>query len=157
MNNTEFNKILEQFSKEEEKLERTKGNDYTIGSDDRLNNFKTVGSLVHCPHCKNTVGPRVVWAIYKLKHVLALLAWVKTGKVESEGLFGRFSDDSVYNKLGYAIHIEETPKIAPTQTHKTGLLGIASPIPRGYYEPSTDSFWDGNKWVSHEGWAKLNG
>lgn len=103
----DFNKIQDELIAAEKKMSDTKGKDYTIGDSDRLNNFKTVGNLVHCPHCQKPVGPRVVLAVYILKHFLAFLAWVKTGKVESEGLFGRFLDMRVYSTLGLAIHKEE--------------------------------------------------
>lgn len=107
MDSARFNEILEQLIKQERKLGDTKGADYTIGDPDRLNNFKTVGSLVGCPHCQKPIGPRAVWAVYVLKHILALLAWVKTGKVESEGLEGRALDVRLYMPLGLGIAEEQ--------------------------------------------------
>lgn len=117
MNSQQFNTILERMITQDRKIGETKGADYTIGSDDRLNNFKQVGELVCCPHCKKSVGPRAVWAVYVLKHMLAILAWVKTGKVESEGLEGRFVDTRVYAALGQAI-AEEQAVMLPTQHEK---------------------------------------
>jgi hypothetical protein len=107
MTNKEFSPILEKFKSAMDSMEKTKGADYTIGSNDRLNNFKQVGQLVCCPNCKQPIGARAVWGVYILKHILALMAWVKTGKTESEGLFGRTLDTALYSVLGQAIGEEE--------------------------------------------------
>lgn len=107
METLEFNALLQECIEQDKKIGDAKGADYTIGSSDRLNNFKTVGELVCCPHCQKPVGPRAVWAVYLLKHMLALLAWVKTGKVESEGLAGRIYDVRLYGALGLAIAKEQ--------------------------------------------------
>lgn len=114
METNEFNEILNRLIEQDHKVGETKGADYTIGSPDRLNNFKTVGELVCCPHCQKPVGPRAVWAVYVLKHILAMLAWVKTGKVESEGLEGRAVDVRLYMPLGLGIAQDQEKEIAET-------------------------------------------
>jgi len=107
MEAAEFNELLNECIEQDKKLGETKGADYTIGNSDRLNNFKTVGELVCCPHCQKPVGPRAVWAVYVMKHILALLAWAKTGKVESEGLKSRAFDVRLYMPLGLGIAKEQ--------------------------------------------------
>lgn len=122
METPEFNALLQECIEQDKKIGDAKGADYTIGSSDRLNNFKTVGELVCCPHCQKPVGPRAVWAVYILKHMLALLAWVKTGKVESEGLAGRVYDVRLYGALGLAIAKEQqaVPEVAGVSPEHLG-------------------------------------
>lgn len=103
----DFNKLQDELIEAEKKMSDTKGKDYTVGESDRLNNFKTVGKLVCCGNCQQPIGTRAVFGVYYFKHLLAILAWIKTKKVESEGLFGRFLDVRVYSTLGLAIHKEE--------------------------------------------------
>jgi hypothetical protein len=78
----------------------TKGADYTIGNADRLYNFNQLAKDLG-------LTPRQVWYIYFAKHVNAVLAWVKTGKVESEGIEGRLIDIANYAKLGRLIAKQE--------------------------------------------------
>jgi len=111
MNTEQFNKILDKFQTEMTSMGETKGADYTIGSDDRLNNFKQVGELVCCPNCQKPIGSRAVFGVYLLKHIMAILAWIKAGRVESEGLFGRFLDTSLYSVLGFAISEEQKDEL----------------------------------------------
>lgn len=103
----QFNKLQDELIEAEKAMSETKGKDYTVGDPDRLNNFKAVGQLVCCGNCHKPVGTRAVFGVYYLKHLLAILAWIKTNRVESEGLFGRFLDMRVYSTLGLAIHKEE--------------------------------------------------
>lgn len=74
-----------------------KNHDYTAASQDALANFKMVAAMLG-------LKPRQVWAVYFMKHVMAVMAWAKTGKVESEGLAGRFVDLVNYAALGEAIY-----------------------------------------------------
>lgn len=73
-----------------------KNHDYTAASQDALANFKTVAETLG-------LKPRQVWAVYFMKHVMAVLAWAKTGKVESEGMTGRFVDLVNYAAIGNAL------------------------------------------------------
>jgi len=71
----------------------TKGAEYTIGSSDRLHNFRTVGEFTGIPMAK-------VWATYVYKHFAAVMAYVKNGKVQSnEPIEGRIMDVIVYMLL----------------------------------------------------------
>lgn len=63
-----------------------KGKDYTIGSDDRLHNFKTVAEFVG-------VTPAQVLAVYMYKHMAAVFSHIKNGGAfESEPIDGRLAD-----------------------------------------------------------------
>jgi len=86
---------------EEKEILNTKGQDYTQRDKDRLANFKNVARDLG-------VEPEVAWAVYFMKHIHAIMTWVKTGKVESEGLEGRFADIRNYALLGRAIYEEKT-------------------------------------------------
>jgi len=107
MTSVEFNKLLDEYIIEDRKVGDAKGADYTIGNTDRLANFKWVGGLVCCASCQKPIGTRAVFGVYFLKHIFAILAWVRTGQVESEGLKGRFTDTRIYSVLGAAIAKEE--------------------------------------------------
>lgn len=73
-----------------------KGHDYRIGNEDRLHNFITCAELLG-------LKPEQIWGVYFYKHVAAVFAWCKTGKVESEGIEGRFHDIINYAILGSEI------------------------------------------------------
>lgn len=90
------------ISKEEYEVWSCKGIDYTIGNADRLYNFKSIAEIIG-------ITPEQVWAVYFWKHVCAVLSWAKTGRVESEGIKGRFIDIANYAKLGRLIAEEGKP------------------------------------------------
>jgi hypothetical protein len=67
-------------------LLRVKGHDYTVGSPDRLNNFKMAGEFFDLP-------PEKVLGVYVYKHVTAIWSWIKSGgQSESEPIFLRLAD-----------------------------------------------------------------
>ena len=69
----------------------SKGAEYTMGSVDRLHNFRTVGEFVGIPMEK-------VWAVYVYKHFSAVMAYIKNNcHVKSnEPIEGRIMDVIVY-------------------------------------------------------------
>ena len=79
-----------------------KGHDYTIGNadKDRLYNFKATAERVG-------ITPMQVWAVHFDKQILAVAAYVKTGKVESEGISSRFHDIVNYAVLGKLLAEED--------------------------------------------------
>ena len=83
-----------------------KGRDYTIDQADenRLYNFYEVAELTG-------QTPMQVWSVYFLKHVFAVMAFAKTGKVESEGIDGRLYDIINYAILGKQI-VDKEAEIA---------------------------------------------
>lgn len=70
---------------------RSKGQEYTIGSTDRLANFRRVGEQLDVPMEK-------AWAIYFYKHYCAVMAYIKNGcQVKSnEPISSRIMDCIVY-------------------------------------------------------------
>jgi hypothetical protein len=89
-----------------------KNADYTAGKaeEDGLANFNMIGML-------NGDGAMKTWLTYYLKHTMAIIKYVRTGRVESEGIFGRFVDSINYCFLGYAIVMEQQKKV--TAVNKT--------------------------------------
>lgn len=104
MTDQEFAEFYTGFEDDMLRTLDAKGHDYTrgaeIGESDRLANFKTVAGMLG-------LTPLQVWAVYYLKHVFAILTYIKTGKVQSEGMRGRFLDAANYAVLGAAIHKEK--------------------------------------------------
>ena len=97
---SEFDKIVVTARQRQDHLLKVKGDDYTRHEPDRLSNFKRAAAGLG-------ISPLQVWAVYASKHWDALLAFVKTGKAESEAIEGRFDDLANYLYLGEALIKEE--------------------------------------------------
>lgn len=97
---SEFDAIV---AKAKEIYER-KGADYTIGKaeEDRLANFRATADLLG-------ITMMQAWSVHFYKHVSAIFAYAKTGKVESEGIEGRLLDVLNYAILGILI-TKQNPK-----------------------------------------------
>jgi hypothetical protein len=100
MNANEFMDIVAMMQGEQSGLLNIKGNDYTQGDADRLINFKRIAAELG-------VSPLLVWWVYFKKHIDAIAAYVKTGKIESEPLYGRFIDAQNYLYLGWALEVDD--------------------------------------------------
>ena len=75
------------------KVLQVKGDDYTIGTGDRLHNFKSVASFTG-------MTPEQVLGVYFYKHISAIFAYIKNGKQsESEPIEGRIVDAINYMLL----------------------------------------------------------
>lgn len=75
----------------EKKLLGDKGEEYTMSSSDKLENFKQVASLL------DRVEPKEVIMTYMLKHIFSIINFVNTGKTKSsESVFGRIQDARNY-------------------------------------------------------------
>lgn len=85
MNRDQFNEIIDQARNRQDNLLKVKGADYTRHSEDRLSNFKRVAEAIG-------LDPLKVWAVYAGKHWDAIMAYVKTGRTESEAIEGRLDD-----------------------------------------------------------------
>ena len=111
----ELLKLFEEMFEEEMQIFRDKGEEYTAGkadTEDALFNFKFVGDLVGttCEDCghSQSVGPKVVFAVYWLKHVLSIMNFVKAGTTPSgEGIMGRINDVRNYPGFLAALVLED--------------------------------------------------
>lgn len=136
MKNEEFDQMVNQFRWDQDDLIATKGHDYTIASPDRLFNFKFVGDLLG-------LRPEQVAAVYWLKHVMAILTHLKTGKLESsEPIEGRFLDEANYALLLQACMKEDKPpsttaEIPNIYGHKVGCACDRCLFIRGKHEVSS--------------------
>jgi len=100
MTSTEFNQIVATARARQDQLLKVKGNDYTRHEEDRLSNFKRSGASIG-------LLPIQVWAIFINKHIDAVMAYVKTGRTESEAIQGRLDDIVNYCYLGEALIREQ--------------------------------------------------
>lgn len=86
----------------------SKGKDYAgEDSGDRLANFKMVAGLLDMFNV-DAGTPEGTWAVYFLKHVFAILAYIGQ-RTESEPVKLRFVDARNYLDLGYALVEEGIP------------------------------------------------
>jgi len=85
-----FDAIVARARARQDAILRTKGADYTRHEEDRLSNFKRAAEALD-------LSPFRVWAIFAMKHMDAIMAFIKTGKTESEGIESRIDD--VHNYL----------------------------------------------------------
>lgn len=102
MDRGEFNDtiMLETFKRIKDLSDR-KGQDYS-GNGDVLTSFKSNATYLG-------MSPKAVWGVLVLKHWDALMTYVRTGKLESEGIDQRIDDIIVYMLLLKAMIAEETP------------------------------------------------
>ncbi|RLC39729.1 MAG: hypothetical protein DRH51_06665 [Candidatus Coatesbacteria bacterium] len=85
----DFYALVKNMQEEEQDILFRKGHDYQCGSDDVLANFKRIAERL-------SLSPLEVWAVYFLKHIDAILTFVKKGEVASEDIEGRFNDARNY-------------------------------------------------------------
>ena len=93
MTNKDFYELLEIMHKEETEIMVSKGKEYTVSSDDKLENFKT-GAKVY------GVDPKVVLGIFMDKHMASIRNYIKTGvEASTEPIEGRIMDARNYLAL----------------------------------------------------------
>lgn len=92
MDRTQFDTLVAAARARQDSLLAAKGADYTRHDPDRLASFKRLAKELG-------VDPRIVWAVYAGKHWDAIVAYVKTGRAESEALQGRLDDLANYLHL----------------------------------------------------------
>src|SRR5688572_15468284 len=85
MNRAEFEALVDAARNRQDGLLKSKGADYTRHSEDRLSNFKRNAEAVG-------ISTLQTWAVYAGKHWDAIMAFIKTGKAESEAIEGRLDD-----------------------------------------------------------------
>ena len=113
MNNQEFIAARERLNATCERILIEKGASYAGNREDtdRLTNFKLVAQLLDT--FEVDVGtPLGSWAVYMLKHVFAILAYIGQGS-ESEPIIGRFADLRNYTDLGYGLVEELEAELSP--------------------------------------------
>lgn len=103
MNFDVFSKLVDNLSTEEQDILRRKGEEYRCGNPDVLANFKRQAQLLDIP-------PEKIWAVYFLKHIDAIINYVRSGRIVSdEPIQGRIADARNYLLLGHALFTENQP------------------------------------------------
>ena len=122
MTSAEFVRVLEEFMGAQRSLLRAKGNDYQT-NDDRLSNFKTVAELTG-------LTPTQVWSVFFMKHVTAIMKFVRSGELRDESIQSRLHDAANYAVLLDAIVREQAAAldvdyrdVAPLIDHGVSPLG----------------------------------
>jgi len=85
----DFYALVKNMQEEEQDILFRKGQDYQCGSNDVLANFRRIAERL-------SLSPLEVWAVYFLKHIDAILTFVRQGTVASEDIKGRFNDARNY-------------------------------------------------------------
>lgn len=89
MNSFELKQVKRQLEGEEGNILFSKGTEYIVSNDDRLNFFYEYAN-------KLGADPKMVCAIFLMKHINSILNYVKTGKDSIEGIKGRIMDARNY-------------------------------------------------------------
>lgn len=104
MDYKKYNKLIDELIDEARQVSRDKGQDYTVGSQDALANFKTVAE-------RNGLDPMKVLGIYMMKHQDAIANYIRTGgQSESEPIKMRIIDNINYLCLLWGLVKEEEEK-----------------------------------------------
>lgn len=117
MNSSQFNQVVATARNRQDNLLKLKGDDYTQHEIDRLSNFK-----------RNAIASglttKQVWTVYFLKHIDAIMSYVKTGVEGSEPITGRLDDAINYLYLLEALIVEEDyiPTLGADDIHYVGKL-----------------------------------
>ena len=94
MKKADFNEMFKNMVKEEMQCFIDKGEEYTVGKDDALTNFKEVAKEVG-------ITPLQAWYVFFNKHIRSIASYVKTGSEKSnEAIECRIMDARNYLALG---------------------------------------------------------
>lgn len=89
MTNSELKKLKQDMEQKESSLLGTKGTEYIVSNEDRLKFFYDYVKQLD-------VDPKVVCAIFLMKHINSILNFAKTGVSGSESIDGRINDARNY-------------------------------------------------------------
>lgn len=129
MNSKNFVEMFDAMCEDEKNILISKGKEYRCGQeDDVLANFKRNAQLMG-------MSPSQVWAIYFMKHIDAILNFVRDGKTHSsESIDSRVFDARNYLALGLALFRDMCgPKIpqriASSNVHHLELSPLTAESP----------------------------
>lgn len=144
MDSETFTNLVQKMREEQDELLRQKGADYTRHDPDRLANFKRLAKDLAIP-------PLTVWAVYAGKHWDAIMAYIKSGKAESEDIRTRLIDLQNYLYLGQAILEDEKEWKGYYMTDANDpLKGLVEIKQKGEYSKENSikeqckPFWEGD-------------
>lgn len=96
MTTDEYATHFEEFVREMRSVTQAKNPDYSAGSSDAMANYYELSSATG-------VTPMQAWLCLTMKHVTAVMRYVKTGVSSSEPIHGRLVDLANYAMLGSAL------------------------------------------------------
>lgn len=102
MTQLEFDVVVKGLREKLDRIDKTKGIEYSQGQKDRLSNFNRLAEGLG-------MRPEQVCWVYLVKHLDAIQYAVKTGGVLSESLEDRIVDAIKYLELLYALH-QQSPQ-----------------------------------------------
>ena len=105
MSYKQFEAHTEEFVSQMRSIMSVKNKDYSVEDGDSMSNYTEIARWLGIP-------PRVVWGVLFFKHVTALSRFIRDGRVESEGVMGRFLDAANYCVLGSALVKSEETAVA---------------------------------------------
>jgi hypothetical protein len=83
-----FKNYLDEVEDGDRKILFPKNNDYS-GGKDAVGNFKTLALMLG-------TTALIIWSVYFMKHISAILTFTRTGKLDSEGIRLRIHDARNY-------------------------------------------------------------
>jgi len=125
MDNREFNQARLKLEDRCCEVLDAKGRDYAGENGDRFANFKLIADIL-ANFDVDVATPLGTWAVYKLKHVFAIMAWIGQA-TESEPIFERFVDDRNYTDLGWGLakeRIDEQRNQKPKTQRPTRIMVV---------------------------------
>lgn len=93
--------FVDAFTAKMREITVAKNQDYSTKEDDVTSNFKEIAELLG-------IEPRIVWGVLFLKHITAIMRYIRDGRLESESIDSRFFDVANYCVLGSALVKEPT-------------------------------------------------
>lgn len=109
MNNQDFFAHRRELNRLAGKILNEKGPAYAgvdeDGEEDRFTNFKVIALLNDLYNVESS-EPLGTWAVYFLKHVLAILSYIGNGVTSEGGIINNFADARNYLDLGYGLSCE---------------------------------------------------
>lgn len=96
MTHQDYNAHVIEFTERMKSVTWAKNADYSAGTADAMHDYYAAAE-----ECD--VTPIKAWFVLFMKHVRAIQKFVRTGRVESEPMTGRFTDVANYAMLGDAL------------------------------------------------------
>ncbi len=110
MTSEEFLRLRSELDAEAERILADRGPAYAGEGGDRLANFRLIATLLKNFHV-DAGTPEGTWAVYFLKHVFSILAYIGQRTEGDEKIKGRVVDARNYLDLFFAMTQDEKPLI----------------------------------------------
>lgn len=116
MNKTDYHQHRAELFEERTRVTKTAQEEYAHGQSDAFDNFNRIGNVVRvpCEHCGKAtrIGRLGAWAVYFLKHIDGVLAFIGGNNSQREDVRGRLTDIVNYADLADGMIVESRNGIA---------------------------------------------